>query len=87
MMTRSASVAASSPRSTCRDRPDFIETSPGTGVQTRKSKAGTPVPRSDRSTPKTSNAVPNSKIEKCGTTIIATDVIMTPFWQKQWQKL
>ena len=37
--------------------------------------------------PNTSNAVANSKIEKLGTTIIATDLIMPPLWQKQWQKL
>ena len=69
------------------DSPDFIGTSPGTGVQTRKSNAGTPFPRAERSMPNTSKAVANSKIEKLGTTIIATDLIMPPFWQKQWQKL
>ena len=39
------------------DRPDFSRTSPGSGVQTRKSKAGTPLPRSDLSMPNTSKAV------------------------------
>ncbi len=64
------------------DRPDLSGMSPGSGAQTRKSKAGTPFPRSERSMPKTSKAVANSKIEKLGTTIIATDLIMIPVWQK-----
>jgi hypothetical protein len=64
------------------DSPDFNGTFPGQGVHTRKSKAGTPLPRADLSMPKTSHAVPNSNIEKLGTTMTATDVSMLPLWQE-----
>jgi hypothetical protein len=64
------------------DRPDLSLTVPGSGAHTRKSNAGTPPPRAVLSMPNTSQAVANSKIEKLGTTMTATDLSMSPLWQK-----